>query len=100
MNTRLKLFTRSIKLVFSAARFHTWSGILLSLIASVLPLGLVWLIKTLIDTVTEAAETGSYEISRIVILIVVGIALLYFLEEAIRALSSLVRKKQSYRVES
>ena len=100
MKSQLNLFTRSLRLVFSAARFHTWAGILLSLTASILPLGLVWLIKMLIDNITLVAETNSYQLSRIIIYIVAGIALIYFLEEAVKAISALLRKKQSYRVES
>lgn len=100
MKSKVKLFTRAIKLVFSAASFHTWTGILLSLIASIIPLALVWLIKMLIDTVTEANINDSYALSRMAILIAVAIAIIYFLEEAIGAISSLIKKKQSFRVES
>lgn len=87
-------------MVFRASPCHTWSVIFLSLFASVLPLALIWSIKKLIDVVTVAAETGSYDSTRMAVYMAVAIAVIYFLEESIQSLINIVRKKQSYRVES
>ena len=100
MKSSLKLFRRAIGMVFTASRNHTWLLIFLSLFASILPLALIWSIKKLIDVVTVAAETGSYDSARMAIYMAVAIAVLYFLEESIQSLINIVRKKQSYRVES
>jgi ATP-binding cassette subfamily B protein len=100
MKSRLKLFRRAIRMVFSASPFQTGLVIFLSLLASVLPLALIWSIKKLIDVVTVAAETGSYDSSRMAIYMAIAIAVIYFLEESVQSLVNIVRKKQSYKVES
>jgi len=99
MRTRLKLFTRAISLVFTSARGLSWSSIILNLFSSILPLALVWCIKVLADTVSGAETGSSYHLGRIAIAMIIAIAIIYFLEEASQALTSLIRKKQSYRVE-
>lgn len=87
-------------MVFTASPQYTWSVIFLSLFASILPLGLIWSIKKLIDVVTVAAETGSYDSTRMAIYLAVAIAVIYFIEESLQSLINIVRKKQSYKVES
>ncbi len=100
MKTRLRLFSKAIRMVLTASPQHTWSVIFLSLFASILPLGLIWSIKKLIDVVTVAAETGSYDSTRMAIYLAVAIAVIYFIEESLQSLINIVRKKQSYKVES
>jgi len=97
---KIQLFIKAIKLVMQAAPTWTAGSAFLSLISSILPLALIWSIKKLIDAITVSASTGSYESSRMVIFMVIIIAVIYFLEESFQSLGNLVKKKQSYRVES
>lgn len=65
-----------------------------------MPLVLLWMIKKLIETVTVASTIGYEDGITIALWTVLAIAVIYFIDESSSALANLVRKKQSYRLES
>ncbi len=78
----------------------TTANVVISLISSFLPLALIWLIKRLIDTVGVASNTGDKAFWQMAGWTVAAIAVTYFLDEAMQSLGNLVRRKQSFRLES
>jgi ATP-binding cassette subfamily B protein len=54
---RIKNFTYSFKLVYSATKFYTWISIFPALIGSVMPFATVYLIKLIVDETINAAES-------------------------------------------
>ncbi|MBS0009907.1 MAG: ABC transporter ATP-binding protein [Bacteroidales bacterium] len=100
MKTRFKLFGKSVQLVRRSAPGWTAANIIISLSASFLPLALLWYIKRLIDSVTLAVNDVSADNTRMVLLMILVIAVIYFLDEATQSLGNLVRQKQAYRLEA
>ncbi|HCC71269.1 MAG TPA: hypothetical protein DEQ09_08985 [Bacteroidales bacterium] len=82
MKYKIRIFWESVHLVMRSAPVWTASNIILSLISSFLPLALLWYIKKLIDSVTIAAAEVNAENTRMVLLMILAIAIIYFLDEA------------------
>ena len=100
MKYKIRIFWESVHLVMRSAPVWTASNIILSLISSFLPLALLWYIKKLIDSVTIAAADVNAENTRMVLLMILAIAIIYFLDEATQPTGNLVRKKQAFFLES
>ena len=100
MKSRLILFRKSLQLVRRSAPGWTTANIAISLFSSFIPLVLLWFIKRLVDSVTIAATEVSASNTRMVLLMILAIALVYFLDEAAQSLGNLVRKRQAYHLES
>ena len=100
MKSRISLFRKSLQLVRRSAPGWTTANMLLSLVSSFLPLALIWYIKKLIDAVTVAAGETSATNTRMVLLMILAIAIIYFLDEAAQSLGNMVRRKQAYHLES
>jgi len=100
MKSRISLFGKSIQLVRRSAPGWTTANMLISLVSSFLPLALIWYIKKLIDSVTIAAGDVNATNTRMVLLMILAIAIIYFLDEAAQSFGNLVRRKQSYHLES
>ncbi len=100
MKHRLGLFGKSIQLVRRSAPGWTTANMLISLVSSFLPLALIWYIKKLIDAVTIAAGDVNATNTRMVLLMILAIAIIYFLDEAVQSFGNLVRRKQAYHLES
>lgn len=125
MKSKAALFLKSLRLVRRSAPGWAAANVMISLVSSFLPLVLLWYIKKLIDAVTAAtgnfsgaadlpagngnfsgvadlpgiAGAGEADL-RVVLILVVVIAIIYFLDEAAQSLGNLVRKKQAFHLES
>ena len=99
MRAKLKLFGESIKLVWVSAPGWAVANTLLSVLRSFLPLILIWLIKTLIDSITKASAAGSGIPFDNVLWMITVVVIVYFLDEAASDFSNYVRKKQSLKLE-
>jgi ATP-binding cassette subfamily B protein len=99
MKQKLNLFRQSLKLVWNSAPGWTVVNIVLSAIRSVLPLLLVLLIKMLIDAITAAVKEGQGFEENQIILMIVAVAVVYFIDEISSDLGNWVRKNQSYKLE-
>jgi len=99
MGRKSSLFIRSLSLVWtSAPSWATWN-VLISLSAGFLPLALVWLIKRLIDAATAVTVSGWQEGYDMAFMAVIGIAVIYFMDEVLQSSGTLIRKNQSFRLE-
>jgi len=99
MKEKYILFKESLKLVWKSAPGWTLANTLLSVIRSIFPLILVWLLKALIDAVTAAASDQPLPAGGI-IWQVIAVATVWFLDEASSDISNYVRKKQSLKLEA
>jgi len=87
---------RPLALVWKSARGWTVAGMALILIQSILPLGLLYLTKLVIDAVTEgAAAGGGINVFRRVVLLIGLTAIVALLEVACRSVSGIVNEAQS-----
>jgi ATP-binding cassette subfamily B protein len=100
LRKKVKLFRESLKLVWQSSPAWTAANVLISVIRSFLPLSLVWLLKILVDKISVAAAPGVGQTSLNIILLIIGVAVIYFLDEASSDFSNYVRKKQSMDLES
>ncbi len=98
MKQKFSLLIKSLKLVRSSAPGWATANVFLSLLRSILPLLLLWLIKLLIDKITGASGSGQFT-SEIIVLIILT-ASVYLIDEISADLSNMVRKNQSVRLES
>jgi ATP-binding cassette, subfamily B, bacterial len=99
MRSKIKLFRKSLKLVWESSPGWATANIIISVVRSFLPLVLVWLFRILIDNITGAATTGSGIHSGNVIPLIIAVVALYFLDEASSDFSNYVRKKQALELE-
>ncbi|MCF8224121.1 MAG: ABC transporter ATP-binding protein/permease [Bacteroidales bacterium] len=100
MKKKISLFRKSLLLVRRSAPGWTLANVLISLLLSFIPLALVWYIKRLIDAVTQAAGNPDENATRAVLLMILAVAIIYFLDEAAQSIAGLVRKKQAFHLES
>ena len=97
--TRL-LFIKAARLVWSSAPGWATTNIIISVIRSIFPLVLVYLIKQLVDGITMAAGQSGDINTNLIIWYILAVVVTIFLDEAATSLGNLVRNKQSYRLES
>lgn len=100
MNTKLKYFVESIRLVWKSAPGWTLINIIISVLRSLLPLILLLLIKWVIDGITLAASSESGASIANVLWPILAVVLIWFLDEAASDIGNLVRKKQSMKLEA
>jgi ATP-binding cassette subfamily B protein len=99
MTTKLKYFQESIKLVWRSAPGWALINIIISVLRSILPLILIWLIKGVIDGITSAAAAHGETVVNI-LWPVIAVVIVWFLDEAANDIGNYVRKKQSVKLES
>ena len=99
MKEKISLFRESLRLVWESAPGWAFVNIVISVIRSFLPLVLVWLLKILIDNITNAATAGSGIPFDNVLWMIIAVVVVYFLDEASSDFSNYVRKKQSLKLE-
>ncbi|HZY24801.1 MAG TPA: hypothetical protein VFE71_03165, partial [Bacteroidales bacterium] len=63
MKDKIKLFRESLKLVWKSAPGWTFANIVMSVLRSVFPLLLIWLLKVVVDDITRAAIPLSQNIN-------------------------------------
>ncbi len=100
MKDRLKYFRDSIKLVWSSAPGWALANIIISILRSILPLLLIWLIKGVIDVITDAASANSGDNIRNILWPVIAVVIVWFLDEASLDIGNYIRKKQSVKLEA
>jgi len=99
MKEKIKLFKESLRLVWESAPGWAFANTLLSVLRSVFPLLLVWLLKGVIDAITKASSAGESTTIENVLWPVIALAVIWFLDEASSDFSNYVRKKQSLKLE-
>jgi len=99
MREKLKLFRESLKLVWNSSAGWTSMNIIMSVLRSIFPLALIWLLKVVIDVITKAADSASPTHNINLLWPVIALAAVWFLDEASSDFSSYVRKKQSLKLE-
>ena len=100
MKEKIKLYRESLKLVFTSAPCWTLVNTLLSVLRSVLPLLLIWLLKLLIDEITRAATAGTAFQPKDLVIMIAAVVAVYFFDEASSDLNAYIRKKQSMKLET
>ncbi len=100
MKEKIKLFRESTGLVWKSAPGWAFANIVMSVIRSIFPLLLIWLLKVVIDDITSAANAGAGSGPDMVITPVLILALVWFLDEVSSDFSNYVRKKQSLKLET
>ena len=100
MKEKIRYFREALKLVRVSAPGWTLVNIILSVLRSFLPLVLLWLLKNLIDLITNAAAGKAGQPLPDLIWPVIAVVLVWFLDEAASDISDFVRKKQSLKLEA
>ena len=99
MNNKFKYFRESLKLVWQSAPGWTFANILLSVLRSILPLLLIWLLKNLVDELTKTVSLNSPEVLPSILWLITAVVIIWFVDEATSDLGNYVRKKQSMKLE-
>jgi ATP-binding cassette subfamily B protein len=99
MREKLKLFKESLKLVWNSTPGWTFANIVLSVLRSIFPLLLIWLLKVVVDDITKAATVVHSTQNIKLLWPVLAVVLVWFLDEASSDFSNFVRKKQALKLE-
>lgn len=99
MKQKFNLFIESLKLVWKSAPGWALANTILSVLRSVFPLLLVWLLKGVIDAVTAASSAKADTPAVNVLIPVIAVVVVWFLDEASSDFANYVRKKQSLKLE-
>ena len=100
MKEKIKLFTESLRLVWNSTPGWTFTNIVMSVLRSIFPLLLIWLLKVFVDDITKAATAVPSATDINILWPVIAVVIVWFLDEASSDFSSYVRKKQSLKLES
>jgi ATP-binding cassette, subfamily B, bacterial len=96
---KIKLFRKSLKLVWDSSPGWTFTNIVISVLRSVFPLMLIWLLKVVIDDITKAATAVPFIRNINVLWPILAVVIIWFLDEASSDFSNYVRKKQALKLE-
>jgi ATP-binding cassette, subfamily B, bacterial len=99
MREKLKLFRKSLQLVWDSSPGWTFTNVVMSVLRSAFPLILIWLLKEVVDLITKAATVGSTTQNINLLWPVIAVAAVWFLDEASSDFSNYVRKKQTLKLE-
>ena len=99
MKKKIKLFRESLKLVWNSSPGWTLTNIVMSVLRSVFPLMLIWLLKVVIDDITQAAKAAPSAHSINIIWPILALAIIWFFDEASSDFGNYVRKKQAMKLE-
>jgi len=99
MDLKIKYFREAIKLVWKSAPAWALTNVVISVTRGFLPLVLIWLLKDLIDGITLAAATHPLKPVAGVLWLIVGIVMVWLIDEAISDFGNFIRKKQSMKFE-
>jgi len=97
---KIILFRDSLKLVWASAPGWAAVNIVISVLRSFFPLALVWLIKLLIDDITNAASAQPTVSFSEVLWMISAVVAIYFLDEISFEIGNLVRKRQALKLEA
>jgi ATP-binding cassette, subfamily B, bacterial len=99
MKEKTRLFRESLKLVWKSAPGWAAVNIIIALLQSFLPLLLIYLIKVLIDSITQVSSAGSGSHSGNILWMILAVVAVYLIDEFSSDIGSFVRKKQSMKLE-
>jgi ATP-binding cassette subfamily B protein len=99
MREKLKLFRESLRLVWNSTPGWTFTNIVMSVLRSIFPLMLIWLLKVVVDDITQAVKAGPLASDMNVLWPVLALVIIWFLDEASSDFSNYVRKKQAFKLE-
>jgi len=99
MKQKFNLFRESLKLVWKSAPGWTFANIVVSVIRSIFPLILIWLLKGVIDKITSAASANPTTPLINILWPILFLVVIWFLDEASSDLANYIRKKQSLKLE-
>ena len=99
MREKLKLFRESLRLVWNSTPGWTFTNIVISVLRSIFPLMLIWLLKVVVDDITQAVKAGPLASDMNVLWPVLAVVIIWFLDEASSDFSNYVRKKQAFKLE-
>ena len=95
-----RLLRESLRLVWKSAPGWTAVSVILSVLRSLLPLTLIYLIKKLIDLLTGISSGISDNDPRETLLLILFVAIVYLVDELSAEFAGYARKQQSLRLES
>jgi ATP-binding cassette, subfamily B, bacterial len=93
----VRLFIDSLKLVWKSSPGWTFASIVMSVLRSIFPLLLLWLLKVVVDDITTAAQAVSQNVSVAVPVII--LVVVWILDELSADFSNYIWKKQSMKLE-
>ena len=99
MKGKLKLFRESLRLVWKSAPGWATVNIIIALLQSFMPLLMIYLIRILIDSLTQASSAGSGSPNGHILWLILAVVAVYLLDEFSSDTGSFVRKKQSMKLE-
>lgn len=99
MREKLKLFRESLRLVWNSTPGWTFTNIVMSVLRSIFPLLLIWLLKVVVDDITRAATAVPLTPYINVLWPIIAAVIIWFLDEASSDFSNYVRKKQALKLE-
>jgi ATP-binding cassette subfamily B protein len=100
MNRTVRYFREAVKHVWKSAPGWALTNFSISFLRSFIPLILLWLLKGLIDGITEAASAAPQKSIESVVWLIVAVVIVWFLDEASSDLGNFIRKKQSMKLEA
>src|SRR5512133_3430858 len=96
---KIKLFRESLRLVWNSSPGWTFTNIVMSVLRSIFPLLLIWLLKIVVDNIAKAATSGLFSPDNNVLLPIIAVVVIWFLDEVSSDFSNYVRKKQAFYLE-
>jgi ATP-binding cassette, subfamily B, bacterial len=98
LKNKFNLFRESLRLVWQSTPGWTTAGTVLSVVRSFLPLLLLFMLRKVIDEITNAAGSGGISVEPVIVPAIILVAI-WFLDEALSDISGYVSSKQSMRFE-
>lgn len=95
----LRLLFESVKLVRESAPGWTAANVAVSLLRSFIPLVLLFLIRSLIDTITQGVSSGGEVSTARIVYSITAVIVVFLIDEMSSEIGNYIRKKQSYRLE-
>lgn len=99
MREKINLFRKSLSLVWKSTPGWTFANIVMSVLRSVFPLMLIWLLKVVVDDITKATTAIPLSPEINVLWPILAVVIIWFLDEASADFSNYVRKKQALKLE-
>src|SRR4030042_6842365 len=100
MKRTVRYFGGAVKLVWKSAPGWALTNFSISFLRSFLPLILLWLLKGLIDGITEAVSAVPQKSIDGVVWLIGAVVIVWFLDEASSDFCNFIRKKQSMKLEA
>ncbi len=89
MKEKINLFRESLKLVWNSTPGWTFANIVMSVLRSLFPLMLIWLLKVVIDDITKAVSAVHSHQEHKCTLPILAVVIIWFLDEASSDFSNL-----------